>query len=265
MWNASAPLYEYVDAANPPVIPIPIVKWTPPNKEDTSIKQLDLSSTMNLMCAATSPTLIASYVSIYPSDNIVCKSNSTSNLFYVICGEGVCEKQVFGQGDVFVLPSGDINIVSGSKYTLLYWVNDSPLLEYLSVCPKKALFSPIYFSKERLVNFVECIERTGDKNRLGTLLGNHETIKSGTLTVTPTLWALYNVLPAHSFQPHHRHNSVAIDLCIFAKGTVYTLIGDKLDANGDIVNPTRCEWISGHVFITPPGMWHSHHLSLIHI
>ena len=80
-----------------------------------------------------------------------------------------------------------------------------------------------------------------------------------TLTLTPTLWSLYNLLPKRSWQKPHRHNSVALDLCVSAKEGVYTLIGDALDAEGRIIDPIRADWKPGAVFTTPPGLWHSHH------
>lgn len=54
---------------------------------------------------------------------------------------------------------------------------------------------------------------------------------------------------------------MALDLCVYAgkKGGVYTLIGPELDEEGMVRNPVRCDWISGSVFLTPPGWWHSHH------
>jgi gentisate 1,2-dioxygenase len=109
------------------------------------------------------------------------------------------------------------------------------------------------------MNFVETIEQNQHKNRLGTLLGNPATVDTGTLTVTPTLWSLFNVLPAHTSQNPHRHNSVALDLCVFASKGAYTLMGKTLDEKGNIVDPIRCDWRTGYVFITPPGYWHSHH------
>ena len=97
-----------------------------------------------------------------------------------------------------------------------------------------------------------------EKNRQGILLGNTSTTNS-TKTITPTLWSLYNKLPAHTFQKPHRHNSVAIDYCIYANKNVYTLIGDTINEDGTIKNPKRVDWKTKSVFTTPPGLWHSHH------
>eukprot|EP01042_Synura_sphagnicola_P034948 gene34948-44795_t len=91
------------------------------------------------------------------------------------------------------------------------------------------------------------------KNRLGILLGNKIT-EDNTLTLTHTLWSLLNMLPPHDAQRPHRHNSVAIDLCVSAaKEGVYTLMGPELDENGWVKNPIKAPWQSGSVFVTPPG------------
>ena len=85
---------------------------------------------------------------------------------------------------------------------------------------------------------------------------------SGTLTLTPTLWSLLNVLPPLDHQRPHRHQSIALDLCIYAPegGRVYTMMGPELDpATGMVKDGIKCVWATGAVFTTPPGWWHSHH------
>ena len=74
------------------------------------------------------------------------------------------------------------------------------------------------------------------------------------------MWALYNELPPNTIQKPHKHNSVALDLCVKCSDSenIYTLIGDELDENGNIVNPKKVFWREGCMFITPPGLWHSH-------
>jgi gentisate 1,2-dioxygenase len=80
-----------------------------------------------------------------------------------------------------------------------------------------------------------------------------------TKTITPTLWSLYNLLPAKSKQKVHRHNSIALDYCVSAGENTYTMIGKDLDENGNIINPIRANWAPGASFVTPPNWWHSHH------
>lgn len=76
------------------------------------------------------------------------------------------------------------------------------------------------------------------------------------------LWALFNVVPGHSSQAPHRHNAVALDLCTEMhpddEGKVYTLIGDEIDENGEIINGHKAYWRQGMAFTTPLGLWHAH-------
>ena len=99
-----------------------------------------------------------------------------------------------------------------------------------------------------------------NNNRKGILLSNKDTEKLGVNTITPVLWALYNELPPKTTQKPHKHNSVALDLCVKCSDSenIYTLIGDELDENGNIVNPIKVYWKEGSMFTTPPGLWHSH-------
>ena len=72
--------------------------------------------------------------------------------------------------------------------------------------------------------------------------------------------SLLNIIPPNTVQKPHKHNSVALDLCVCAPNNgVYTLMGPELDEDGNVKDPIRCEWESGSVFVTPPGWWHSHH------
>ncbi len=95
------------------------------------------------------------------------------------------------------------------------------------------------------------------RNRVGILLGNPACPL--TKTLSHTLWSLYNILPAGATQLPHRHNSVAIDFCVTAGENTYTLVGDKIDEKGHIINPIKALWTPGSLFVTPPGWWHSHH------
>ena len=110
-----------------------------------------------------------------------------------------------------------------------------------------------------MLNRVEEIrhDKSRSTNRLGVLLGNVKCTQ--TKTLTHVLWSLLNSIPANSVQRPHRHNSVALDLCVSASPGVYTLMGREIDSNGYIIDPIRCDWTPGGVFVTPPGYWHSHH------
>jgi gentisate 1,2-dioxygenase len=268
-------LYEYVKAANPEISEIQIVEYDRSlySSGETRIITLNNSSELNTSYDSSSPNMLVGFIRINKYDKINIQSNATSNAFYVINGGGVIitdeYTEEWSEGDVFVLPYTPKIKMTGSIDSVLYWFNDEPLVNYMKTIPISPLFSPTIYKSENIKKEVMATLESGDiksKNRTGVLLANKVTdyIKNGgdgSLTLTPTLWCLLNILPAQTIQKPHRHNSIAFDLCTYSPDAskVYTLIGETLDNNGNIVNPQKCYWKTGCVFITPPGLWHSHH------
>ena len=276
-----ARIFEYTSAANPDMTVQPVLA------HDASLHQsgpsrvipFDLSKLMQIPYSATSPNLLAGFVRICEGEKYETSAIATSQAFYVIRGEGKSiisgydEEIVWEQGDLFVVPSdkgatGKSVMHSALKDSALYWVSDEPLLKYLGVAPSMEKFNVTHFTKGTMLAEVERISHepgAEHRNRMGILLGNAKT-EDTTKTLTHTLWSLLNVLPAKDAQRPHRHNSVALDLCVSAqvaeggeRSKVYTLMGPELDEDGWVKDPVRCDWTSGSVFTTPPGWWHSHH------
>ena len=247
-------LYEYSEAANPMMTPV----------KPTMHK---CGGDYGMELVKTTPTMKAIFVTI-PNGYIGIPSlNASSNLFRVVKGEGTIEceqgKYTMNVGDVLSLPYMKESVkISGKRCTLL-WINDEPLMSYLGVEPVEAKFKAVYYSAEVLEKFVRKTmegEEAEKRNRNGVLLSNEEMEEIGTKTLTPTLWALLNLLPAHKSHKPHRHNSVALDLCVSAKDdNVYTLMGKELNEDGSIKEPIKMVWKKDTVFVTPPGWWHSHH------
>jgi gentisate 1,2-dioxygenase len=81
-----------------------------------------------------------------------------------------------------------------------------------------------------------------------------------TLTITHVLWAMLGIVPAGANQAPHSHKSVALDFVAYSSPGTYTLVGDKVDPiTKQIIDPIRIDWVTGKAFVTPPGLWHSHH------
>ena len=291
--------YEYESNVNPKLQPVPILRKNV--KECMNgIHFIDNGSVYNVDYKATSPNLLASFIvldglnldndahriRLYRSDDLTEKEiNASSHLFYVLAGKCrfTIQEEVYVRGEEygevyienkytdFMVESGEIficpaflglklcNMMENDK-TEIYYVNDSPLLNYLGAQAEKTLFQPCVYDKTFIQEHLHTLSDP-QKNRKGILLSNADTEKIGVNTITPTLWALYNELPPTTKQRPHRHNSVALDLCISCTDSdnIYTLVGDELDEKGEIVNPTKVHWKQGEMFITPPGLWHSHH------
>jgi gentisate 1,2-dioxygenase len=296
--NTEGQILEYTSNANPPMSEIPIKIFPPELHEHgpSKITPFDLSKELEVNYPATTPNLLANFVRITINQSLPTSvETATSQVFYIIRGSGhslTRKGTVYWEtGDLFVLPFlGDkltpiCQPQSGKNQCVLhtcsqepitngcaiYWVNDSPLLEYLGVRPKEnnhrtgdseLRFSPSFFNNQEVKSFVNNIQPTNPKdgtpkNRRGVLFGNKYTQQ--TKTLTPSLWTLLNVISPFDTQRPHKHNSVALDLAISANGTVWTSMGPEIDSDGEIINPINVEWRSGGVFVTPPGWWHSHH------
>lgn len=272
-WGETAGIYEYGSAANPDMKPIPVLVHPPDLHENgsTRIIPFDINDFLEIDgYSCTSPNLMASFIRIVKGEECASKASATSQAFYVVRGRGSSKSEhgeiTWNTGDLFVVPvtKGEIvhKCVDAEDFggAALYWVHDEPLLQYLGVQPSDTKkFEPTLYRREQMLDRVEEIrhDKSRSNNRLGVLLGN--TACEQTKTLTHVLWSLLNSIPAQSVQRPHRHNSVALDLAVSAKPGVYTLMGKEIDSQGLIIDPIRCDWIPGGVFITPPGWWHSHH------
>jgi gentisate 1,2-dioxygenase len=273
-WTAGANVFEYGAAANPEMAPIPVLVHPPALHESgpTRVIPFDINDTLDIDTQCTSPNLMASFVRVVEGESIATAAVATSQAFYVIRGSGETSSAEhgvvrWGAGDLFVVPvtpgalTHKCTSADSHGGAALYWVHDGPLMDYLGVVPAAPKFAPTLFERERMLAEVREIAHAapagGERNRLGVLLGNKACDQ--TKTLTHVLWSLLNSIPANDVQRPHRHNSVALDLAVAAKPGVYTLMGKEIDDKGEIIDPIRCDWIPGGVFVTPPGWWHSHH------
>jgi gentisate 1,2-dioxygenase len=264
--------YEYEKNVNPQLSHVPFYEK---NIDDCNygINFIDFSNIFNVSHKSTTPNLLASFIKLTGNDNMIDLNNvqynefnASSHLFYVIKGiasihiDNDDEKMVCS-GDILISPCfSSVKITKvGEEELQVYYVNDSPLVNYLGSKAEKKLFKTAIYSNAFLLQSLNDLSNKNN-NRKGILLSNKDTEKLGVNTITPVLWALYNELPPKTTQKPHKHNSVALDLCVKCSDSenIYTLIGDELDENGNIVNPIKVYWKEGSMFTTPPGLWHSH-------
>ena len=257
--------YEYEKNVNPTLAKIPIKKKNI-NECDYGITIIDNSELYNIDFFATTPNLLASFIKLEPGKCInLSDCFSTSNLFFVIKNNAlftIDDKNIsVNEGDILIAPYfTNMNIQNIDNEDLqIYYVNDSPLLNYLGAKPQHKIFETSIYSKAFLTENLNNLSDPNN-NRKGILLSNIDTEKLGINTITPVMWALYNELPPNTVQKPHKHNSVALDLCISCSDSenIFTLVGDELDENGNILNPIKINWKESEMFITPPGLWHSH-------
>ncbi|GAB5363857.1 hypothetical protein AAMO2058_000919300 [Amorphochlora amoebiformis] len=265
-WLLPARVYEYESVSNPVLTPVPILGLGASDYAGnvSRIIMADFSGLLEVEYPATSPNLLAGFVKVVGGEKLATQAVSTSQAFYVVEGKGTSQTTYglvsWETGDMFVVPSSKTEIIHKANETaVLYWVHDEPLLRYLGVEPVEARFEPTLYKRKQLMKSVEIIRSepgAENRNRMGILLGNKDTEQ--TKTLTHTLWALINTIPANTVQSPHKHSSVALDLCISAGPDTYTLMSRQIDSEGMLVDPVRVDWKSGGMFVTPPGWWHSH-------
>lgn len=271
-WENNVEIFDYEEASNPSMKPMPVFVHHPELHQNglTRVIPFEINQELDIDEKCTSPNLMASFIRICVGENIDTQATATSQAFYVIRGKGKTTSEhgeiEWNTGDLFVLPltNGTINhlCLQDEEYggAALYWVHDQPLMNYLGVTPCVAKFEPTLYTRERMLAAVQEITETTKNehcNRLGILLGNKACQQ--TKTLTHVMWSLLNSIPPNTIQKPHRHNSVALDLAVSTESNVYTLMGRDIDSEGNIIDPIRCDWVSGGVFTTPPGWWHSHH------
>ncbi|MBV8882930.1 MAG: hypothetical protein JO235_02870 [Chroococcidiopsidaceae cyanobacterium CP_BM_RX_35] len=265
-WQVNGLFYEYMGAVNPklPAVPARLYPSEMHEQGPTRIIPFDLSEELQCNSPATSPNLSASYLRICANDTIKTEVNATSQLFYVIRGTGESQTESgnisWSQGDVFTLPATSALTHKASADSAIYWVNDSPLLAYLGVKPDLSKFQPTLYPHAEIMAQLEQVNHqpgAQQRNRDAIILGNKAI--QHVLSLTHTLWSAVVLLGPEEIQRPHRHNSVAIDIVMACESGCYTLIGDHLDDNGEIINPVRINWQAGAAFVTPPHLWHGHY------
>jgi gentisate 1,2-dioxygenase len=262
--------YEYSKAANPLgarlISRVPYHSFLPKlyDSGPTRSVTLDLSHELNTDWPATGPGLCAHFLRVLANESLPLEPNATSMVLYVIKGSGeILQGETrfgFAAGGFITLPGGTPVAVKAGTETTMYCVDDAPLMQYLGASVSTARFRPTYYPPEIAqaeLRKVAADPNAAKRSRVSVLLGNENFPQ--THTATHTLWAMYGLLPAHSEQKPHRHQSIALDFIVEAPAGCYSLVGTELDENGKIANPQRVEWVSGMAFVTPPGHWHAHY------
>lgn len=267
--HRDAQYFEYSTAADPIgqkiISPVPYHNFPPSLCSDgpTRIIPFDLSKELGVDYPATGPSMLAHFVRVIGGEQQSLNPIATSQVLYVLAGNGVITQGgheiAYTKGAFVALPGGMLATIRAEAETILYYVNDAPLLSYLGVADVRPRFEPTLYPAREADAKLAAVEHAPDAakhNRISVLLGNKHF--PHTRTVTHTMWAMFGIVEPHSFQKPHRHQSIALDLIVDCKKGCYTLVGTEIDKNNEIVNPVRVDWESGLGFVTPPGYWHSH-------
>ena len=276
-WTGDARFYEYSAAVDPigsgattriPIRQFP-TQWHDP--ETTRVVDLDLSGALGTPYPATGPSLLARFLCIAEGDELSLAPNATSMLFYCLRGRGSSEIQTTrGARGRIPWRAGDVVTAArrhgapaprrpGCGPVPRRRLTPAPPIS--ASTPTRARFAPTRFDGEHARARLAEVAADPDaarRSRVAVLLGNAR--NDQTLTATHTLWAMLGVLPEGHVQRPHRHQSIAV-------GPHRALRPGVLHAGGPrdpsptapSSTPTRVDWEPGGAFVTPPGLWHSHH------
>jgi hypothetical protein len=92
-WTGDARFYEYSAAADPitsgAITPVPVHRFAPGTTATASgLFPLNLSTQLGVAYPATSPGMLASFLSIRPGDEVTTVPDATSELYYCLRGAG---------------------------------------------------------------------------------------------------------------------------------------------------------------------------------
>jgi gentisate 1,2-dioxygenase len=139
-------------------------------------------------------------VRILPGDSIRVRPNASSQLYFVLRGRGRTRfdgREIpWGPGDFVALPAGDAAVHEAEADSAFYWVHDEPMVRYLGARAESPTFRPTLYKAEEAR--AELAKAAADpeaqrRSRINVLLANRACDQ--TLTVTPTLWAMFGILP----------------------------------------------------------------------
>ncbi len=266
-------LHEYSAAATPT---IPAISYTVLPPMDSAVSERVLWNQQALLetdYPATTPALAAYHLNLAPGSPLETADAATSVLVRFHSGEGVlhisstdsapdtaAKTCTYAAGDVIVIPGTTRIRWEAHTPTRGFVVTDEPLLQYLGATPTRQTIDLVKYPHTEILAAVARFRSqpgAAARNRCGVIFGQEST--RATMTVSRTLWSLFNILPAHAVQKPHRHQSIAVDLAVEGRPGVYTLMSPRITAEGQLIDPIRADWVSGAAFITPPGWWHSHH------
>jgi len=195
IWEAQADFKEYMSAVSPVMPRIDVVGF--PNtlhaSGATGLIPFDLSASLQTRYPATTPNLYAGYLRINAGEQLSTDFIAASQMFFVISGAGSTSIEQgtihWNSGDLFTLPGIKSAQHRAQQDSVLFWVNDAPLLRYLGVAPNEQRFEPVLYTQERITAELNKVRAMGEnRNRVGILLSNPHF--PTTLTLTHTLWRM---------------------------------------------------------------------------
>lgn len=223
----------------------------------TGLHPMDQSAVLGCGFPATTPLVLARYLSIAAGDRLETRFRASGEVHYVLRGSGEtrCGDETISwtQGDVMLLPGGQTvgHSASADGAAVLWCVTNEPALAFEGLAPPapdECLVDPVHYPAaeiERQMALLFELAPEQDQAGVALLFSGERTLASR--NIMPSFTLAMNTLQPGAAQRAHRHNSAAITLCVEGPGCWSKIDGDRID------------WSPFATMVTPPGEVHSHH------
>ena len=205
---------------------------------------------------ATTPHLLARYIRVAAGETQCLNLTTAGEIYYLLQGAGSIAKGEdlinWVEGDTVCLPGGGETVIA-SKDTdcVVYSVTDEPTLSWHGAQPpttESSLIEAVHYPGNEVMQLLTNVQqREAADDMTGRFVQLTNAGGQTTNTVTRTIGLAVNSLEPGGIQTPHRHNAIALTLCL-GGDDVYSMIeGEKV------------QWQRHAVMVTPPAELHSHH------
>ena len=221
----------------------------------TAFVVLDAAGDLGTPYPATTPTLLLRYLRVRAGERFACTLAASGEIYYVLDGKGRSRNAgttiEWRRGDLFCFPGGSETVHEGEETSLLYLGTNEPLLALERLrppAPGEARVEPVHWTAVAIERELERIyERPITAETTGHAVLFSSPVLAPSTNTLPSINVGLNTLEAGRDQRPHRHNGVAVTLCLQGEG-VYSMIDGE-----------RVDWTDRAAQITPPASLHSHH------
>ncbi|HEX2885150.1 hypothetical protein [Vineibacter terrae] len=224
----------------------------------TGIVPLDLSSSLGTDYPATTPFMLARYVSVRAGAHLTCTFAASGEIWAVLRGKGRVEREGetvgWRDGEILLLPGGVASRWVAEEDAVLWMVSDEPALAFLGVRPQAAhhaaIETTLYRHDDITRELQSLYHRPMAPDIAGRALFMASTRTERLGTCLPALTLTLNAVRPGEAQRPHRHNAAALVLALREAGCASTIGGRTFP------------WTQHSTLLTPAGAAHDHRNAL---
>ena len=216
---------------------------------------LDISQALGTNFPATTPSILARYVTLRAGERLSHTFIASGEVYYVLEGNGSStngtDRIAWGAGDVFCFPGGGETTHDGDVASILFCVTNEPLLAFDNLqapAPGQARTQSVHWPHAEIERHLRRLYKRGKTEQTtGVAITFSSPAMAPSKNTLPMINTAINTLESGGDQRPHRHNGAAITLAIEGEGIHSMIEGEEIP------------WVTGAAQITPAAELHSHH------